>query len=158
MADLADLITRLQAAEGPDRGLDAEIACHVRYLPDNAPGWLRNWAGSFAPLPDYKPGQIAAMHTDGRAGVNWASPAYTGSIDAIRLALLPKDWFWQVGQTSIFPAWAKVYATHPDHGERGINEFVWKREIWEPPSTPELAFCIACLQAIAAVAKTEGRS
>lgn len=77
-------------------------------------------------------------------------PDFGGSIDAA-LTLMPENWFWQCGATSAFRAWARVYETHPDHGEPGRNEFGWKREWWQPETTPAIALSITALQAQAAL-------
>lgn len=79
-------------------------------------------------------------------------PDFCGSIDAA-LKLVPEGWYWRVGRTAAFQAWAAVYETHPDHGEPGRNEFFWHREYWQPESTPPIALCIVALQARAAMQK-----
>lgn len=73
-------------------------------------------------------------------------PDFCGSIDAA-LTLVPKNWFWRCGRTSIYQAWALINEMHPDHCDTGWNEFAWKREAWEPDSTPAIALCIVALQA-----------
>lgn len=72
-------------------------------------------------------------------------PAYTSSLDAA-MTLVPEGWFWRVGHTTSYQAWAFVNRCHPDHADKG-DEHSFKREHWEPKSTPALALCIAALRA-----------
>jgi hypothetical protein len=80
---------------------------------------------------------------------------YTGSLDAA-VAVVPEGWFWQVGYTTSFQAWAKVYKTHPDHTTDGTDEFHANRPHYEPrPWTPILALCHAALRARATLPVTK---
>lgn len=80
-------------------------------------------------------------------GLYGRHPAYTASIDAA-LRLVPEGWFWRVGHTLLYRAWAGCYRTHPDHGEPGRNEFNWHRGHWEQlKTTPAMALCIVALEA-----------
>ena len=47
---------------------------------------------------------------------------YTGSIDAA-VTLVPAGWFWQVGYTTSFQAWANVYQTHPTTARKTRTNF-----------------------------------
>jgi hypothetical protein len=83
-------------------------------------------------------------------GFTEAPPGYMRSIDAA-LTLVPHGWFWRVGLTSLYQAWAGVNKTHPDHGEEGRNEFFFHREHGQrPDTTPAIALCIVALKARAA--------
>lgn len=138
---LDDLIARIEAATGPDRALDAEIACYLKIVPDPAPGWLKRWSGPFAPISfrGSDPGQIAAMHSDGKSGVNWTSPRFTASLDAA-ITLVPQGSFWSL-----------LTSGDNDHGyQAAVVPF--RRDIpreltYTSCETPALALCAAALKA-----------
>lgn len=139
----SDLIAALRAAAGPDRKLDAEIACAVRHLPEKAPDWLKRWGADFAPI-SYKgadPGQIAAMHNDGTPGINWTSPRYTASIDAA-LTLLPDELWWLFGK-------GKIREDEPLYGVRVFNpvDFEYVIAEAEHATSIAIALCVAALEA-----------
>lgn len=80
---MSDLITRLEAAEGPDRELDAEIFLQID------PDATDNGDGTFdSPYFDQS-------HHHPRK--------YTASIDAA-LTLVPEGWIWQLS-----PTYAEVF-------------------------------------------------
>ncbi len=80
MTDSTDLIARLEAAEGPDRGLDAEIARLKGYeVHDKL--WVR-----VTSYDGHEKGALSPL------------PHYTASIDAA-LTLVPEGWGWSFGQT-----------------------------------------------------------
>ena len=128
-SELDALIARVEAAEGPDRELDAEIAlvsgqwrCTEngtmwRPIPDDGP--KRGWSGYF--------------------------PAYTGSLDAAA-SLVPEGWFWRCGKTTLYSGWAFVHRTHPDHCDR-CDEHSAKKEWRMGEWTPALALTAAALRA-----------
>lgn len=137
------LIARLEAATGPDPHLDAEIEAALR---GGEPAYRSASRHQFGP-------SVVLNHGTGNPWDGWESaPSFTGSLDAA-LTLVPEGWFWRVGRTTLFQAWAGVYRTHPDNGERDRNEFYWHRDHGGPPSTPALALCIAALKALAAGTK-----
>ncbi len=118
MNNLADLISRLEKAKGPDRDLDGEI--HV------ACGLAGDGAHTWGPYLRRK----------------MARPDYTASIDA---ALYLKDevlpgWYWRVGHGSVEPGWAHLNRVHPDHCLK-------TDEAHGLGSTPALALCVAILRA-----------
>lgn len=145
---LADLISRLEAATGPDRELDARIVLALNIRPD----WAKTDPAELIAMREPLVAPDTWTVSVGYCGPSLVFLPYTASIDAA-LTLVPEGWFWRVGRTSIYQAWAFISSTHPDHGEPGRNEFAWKREEWEPPSHPALALCIAALKARAALAK-----
>lgn len=138
---MSDLLPRLRAATGPDRTLDAEIACVVRAMPRNAPEWLKRWSGPFAPI-SYKgsnPGQIAAMHSDGKAGVNWTSPEFTASVDAA-LTLVPDGAYWTVAAGKTRPDEPLYGCVIQTPGGQIIG-------LAETDISAALAICIAAMEA-----------
>lgn len=127
--DVATLIARVEAATGPSRELDAEIAALVRAVPANAPGWLMRWSG-FKVAPEFPPGAIAAYGGNGKITAWWNAPLYTSSIDA-DLTLLP-DWSWRVGNLPSGRTFADL----------GTQKSMWGIE----GSTPAIALCIVALK------------
>lgn len=92
MTDLTTLIARLEAATGPDRELDAEIAATFHYV-HNMPDWVNNWSGKWEAA---KSGRVYLMEDSGNRGPNFISDSFTDSIDAaVALAerVLP-GWDW----------------------------------------------------------------
>lgn len=77
----SDLISRIEAATGPDRALDAEIAVAVGVVPE----------GAFRPCAALDPGTFATG-----AYTFWVAPRYTESVDAA-LTLVPENMLWRVG-------------------------------------------------------------
>jgi len=86
---------------------------------------------------------------------NWP-PCVMSSLDDA-LLLVPENWFWRVGRTSLFKAWAGVYKHHPDHCDPGRNEFSYKRENFEPDCTPATALCVVALEARVAIIEKRDR-
>lgn len=86
---LQDLLDRVKAASGPDRELDAEIACQLRCHPYGPFHWLdKSPEAVFAPTYAGWVG-FTLPGEDAPRGA-WASPEYTASIDAI-LALIERE-------------------------------------------------------------------
>lgn len=118
MSDLSSLIARLEAAEGPSRGLDAEISAIVEPHLFDAPGFT-----PIRPIPAfrYDPSEnVIRFEGGGLMDVRFFPPV-TSSIDAaVSLAerVLP-GWFWRCGSTPLFPnGWAHVSRYHADHCDR----------------------------------------
>lgn len=88
MPNLSDLIARVEAASGPDRRLDAEIACAIMFT-DLRP----------AEPDDHKEHQRGFPPSEGDI---WCptgflmARSYTRSIDEA-LTLLPEGWWWSAG-------------------------------------------------------------
>lgn len=78
MTDLTTLIAKLEAAKGPDRELDAEIAATFHYV-SNMPDWVNNWSGKWGAA---KSGRVYLMEDSGNRGPNFISDSFTDSIDA----------------------------------------------------------------------------
>lgn len=78
-------------------------------------------------------------------------PSLTASVDAA-LTLLPKDWFWCCGRTTLYGGWAFINRTHPDNCDNK-DEFSALKEYWRGEWSPALALCYACVSAHAALAK-----
>jgi hypothetical protein len=97
MTDILDLITRLEAASGPDRALDAEIAATLKISTANAPSWVINWKGLWAPAPKVNSGAVAIWNDGGELAVWWNAPRYTASLDAATTLLHPDHW-WLLGK------------------------------------------------------------
>jgi len=134
---LAELIERLEKADGPDRGLDSEV--------EVATGQAK-----------YRDGKGRACYHDGRRD---RVPHYTASIDAaVALAerVLP-GWKWHLTDypsAMICRDWDDDYAP---------VFFSYDRKLWRPPArtpfhkasppfpkpaTPAIALCIAILKAM----------
>jgi hypothetical protein len=132
MGDLDALLTRLRAAAGADRELDAEIdlllslPCitergGVALVSD---GGVHEWYGEGPPAQKRNPAMGA-----------WRRPrmAYTSSVDAA-LTLVPEGWAWAKRLDGAFYV-APIDEGSPYSGQRG-----------DAP-TPALALCIAALEA-----------
>ena len=125
---MSNLITRLQAATGPDRELDAEI-------------FLLQWPGyrlqtDCEPFPDQvQPGRIQEIG----GFAHRTAPTFTASIDAA-LTLVPEGYWWNVGH---------VMGPQPDTQNLFWAMCHMKGEKWpyDRPiaATPALAICIAAL-------------
>ena len=99
--------------------------------------------------------KIAAAMEWTRFRSNWPPRVMTSVDDA--LLLVPDDWFWRVGKTSLFQAWAWVSKHHPDHCDPGRNEFGYKRENYEPSCTAAMALSVAALEARLAIVEKRDR-
>lgn len=145
----AEIIERLEKADGPDRELDAEIMFDlfakpvgqksdggpVGYIwPEDNPSWNfgirfpgkdREW---FAKCRSRIDGETLLVERDGAFVLMNAIriPALTASLDAA-IALVERTlpgWYWRAGRTSLFPnGWANLHEFHPDHTDPGKNEF-----------------------------------
>lgn len=123
MTDLRELVERLEAAEGPSRELDAEIA--------RALGWKDVGIGPHAPQT------VKWVRPDGSETFN-RLPAYTASIDAA-LTLVPEGWEWTVGNTY---AEGRTFARVENFALKGEPNFNVDGQ--RPPA---LALTIAALKA-----------
>lgn len=144
-ATLEPLILELEGACVPARALDLEISVAVNFKGAfNAPivgSW--RWGAGGDEIEGYNAHGKRVSFLDPVQFV----PQWTASLDWA-VELVPDSWFWRAGRTSLFRAWAGVYATHPDHGEPGRNEFFFRREYFQPQqTTPAMALCICALQA-----------
>jgi len=128
----AELIARLEKAEGPDRSLNVGIAHEVGLYSGNNGKW-------FYPDGGRVPGGL---------------PRYTASLDAA-LTLVPEEWGWCVGD--VHPPtetyldagrpWAEIW-------KRGGPTLHLAGMLWDGigrnginAATPALALCIAALTA-----------
>lgn len=152
VTDLPELIERLKGLSTYDRYLDLEIAVAV------------DFEGVFSRFYDWKWG-AGGDEIEGHSGGKRCAfldpvqfvPHWTGSLDAA-VKLVPEGWFWRVGRTSLFPGWANVHATHPDHGQPGENEFHFHSESYHNPAAPPVVCLVICaLQAYAAIVKKQKR-
>ena len=94
MSKYAELLERLEKAEGPDRELDAEIDATLRVGKPNHQAWVKENFPTWRARPD---GLCECVHQDGSGGVNWQSDPFTASVDAA-LALVEQklpgaDWY-----------------------------------------------------------------
>lgn len=130
---MTDLITRL-STEPPSRELNDEVL--------KAHGWYQAMHSDFdaiAPVAWFRPNGICWGITPGPTPL-------TNLQDAADL--VPEGWFWQVGRTSAFSAWANVYKHHPDHCEEGKTEFHFSVPYYESDNfNPATALTIAALKA-----------
>lgn len=135
-AHTADLVSRLQMAFGPDRGLDCDIfvataeSPFVSYYPDCV---LATLGGFVARL------EVSDIQS------------FTGSVDHA-LALLPPDCDWLIGRGQTVP-------DEPPYGAQVFNASSGRMVEMPPPIAESehpvlaIAICIAALKARAAIAK-----
>jgi hypothetical protein len=116
--DMDELIKRLEAAGGPARELDRDIALAVgyRFGPTPSKQWDEDWPDIFDPAGNEVP----------------LLPSFTESIDAAA-TLVPEGYIWDV--TSTGTAWA-------DCMDGDLDQFVGSKG-----ATPAIALCIAALRA-----------
>lgn len=119
-----DLIERIEAASGPDRELDAEIAREIGRIPPHA-------------------GYAAMDDVAWDRGLGYSVPAYTTSIDAA-LTLVPEGWtiFHFGGPFNDSPSHATVAGGQPIAFCEGDG------------ATPALAICAAALKSRAYLKET----
>jgi hypothetical protein len=127
-ADLIALIARVEAARGPDREVDAEIAW-LRTAPDKKrlgpPDLSREVWHAGLPTPAWvKWDSVAGFH-----------PFYTGSLDAAA-TLVPKGFGYLVGVDDDTPVACVSFYNLFDDDQR-----------WVAASTPALALTAAALRA-----------
>jgi hypothetical protein len=145
---LKELAERVEKASRPDRALDALIASRLRIPPDGAPDWLVNWFGHYAPMSGADNiGRVAAIHDNGREGVNWEAAPYTGSIDKA-LTLVPEGCVWALN----FASMATIMKPGPNGVLDGriVGQWPHDQSEAEQTTTPALALCAAALRALAA--------
>lgn len=130
-ATLLALAERVEALTGPDREVDAEIACALRIGP-NLPDWALRWDGDWTPTIA---GHAVLRHLDDSPGPSFKSREYTTSLDAA-MTLVPENFDWVIARTN---GGLTVYAQCGD-GEQWFA------------ATPALALTAAALRAHAAIA------
>lgn len=134
-----DLAARCEAAEGPDRTLDVEIAVALKIAPRFDPSIY------IVPL-EYRPydrsGWVAvdAVHPNGERHCCHARevPRYSASVDAA-LTLIPDGMWWLIGKGRTRPD-EPLYGVQILDGERVVAEA-------ETESSVALAICAAALRA-----------
>lgn len=132
MTDLFSLAERVAASLIPDKELDRQIMLAIGFA--------------------YQERDIGCRYDDGSVALDWVyvdpktdkwvsthPRPFTSSIDAA-ITLVPGDWFWKVGYSTLHDGWANVYRTHPDHADRDDAHF-------SEASSPALALVAACLKA-----------
>ena len=134
--DIASLITRIEAAEGPDGLMDRDIAEALGLGPDET--WERLVS---------RPG-IVSMDENCWVKANRLRRAkpYTASLDAA-MTLVPDGWSWSLGEqrgVGTFRGWLNDHNT-PD----GLAV----RHVDAEAATPALALTAACLRAMQDQAK-----
>jgi hypothetical protein len=130
MDELVKLAAKVEAADGPDRELDAAIAAAVRYFP---PGVGFVWkAGLIANSPEA--GRVECATALGTGGPHYSAKHYTASVDAA-LLLVPDGWH-------------RSFTDDPDD-LGGVIAELWtgSRNAWANAATPALAICVAALRA-----------
>jgi hypothetical protein len=133
MIDLTNLIARVEAATGPDRGLDADILCAVR------PEW--KWDRS-----TQQPTGWVSMASG--SGISCPAPHFTASVDDA-LTLIPPG--WDVRHTdSNGGQWCLTLGrgddNHPSYREVNSWPGDTERAIFNRRPLP-LAICIAAMKA-----------
>ncbi len=122
---------RIEAAEGADRALDAEIATAVRYFPNNV-GFV--WKSDLEPnVPEI--GRVTCVTSLGTGGPHYAAPRYTASIDAA-LTLVPPDYHTEI--RGLNAAWWAMVNPTADGTTGRYTSYA---------ATPALALCAAALRA-----------
>lgn len=139
---MLSLAARCAQASVPSRLLDFEI--HIAIADD--PIWpsqdhIGRITNPNSRMSDYLSTFRDVIDADDQ---DFDFPRYSGSIDAA-VSIVPPGWYWAVGRTSSFCGWAKVYQTHPDHGEEGQNEFFSNCEHWKPVQIPPVSCLLACI-------------
>ncbi len=143
MTTLPELIARLEAATGPDRELDGELALSA--------GWTFQKMARDRVAYWRRPGETEYY-------MRGTLPPYTASLDsalALVEAKLP-GWWWEVSHGVLSasghgPFWASLY-----FGNRGL----WDEDgepTTIPGPTPPLALLLALCRALQAQAEGEGR-
>lgn len=139
---LAELVERLEGAEGGSRELDARIAVAIRYgLPPLNPLALGQ---RYVRLPT--PNDEAAAGTywvsSSRGGLSlWTAPEFTTSLDAALLLPLPEGWTWE--QLTWGKDWPRCSARAGNWG--GADNY--RTASSEICATAALALTAACLRA-----------
>lgn len=125
MDDIASLIARVEAAEGPDRELDAAVAVAAKQVPydfEPAGNGLASWRAMY----------------DNRW---WDAPAYTASIDAA-MTLVPEGVEVATGSGSE-RSFAQILYPH-----RKSGKWPQRRSVYTTAATPALALTAAALRAM----------
>ena len=126
-----ELIAALEAADGPSRELDAQIAAATRYFPKDV-GSV--WRGGFrANSPEL--GRVECQTTLGTGGPHYKANAYTSSIDAA-MTLVPGGCAWHISSVCPRDAFATI-----ESGDDRVQDFTGKAY------TPAIALVIAALRA-----------
>ncbi len=120
---IEELIARLEAATGPCRELDAQIAMAAGIAP----------AVAFRPCVSPDPGTFGIGAYD-----TWVAPLYTASVDAA-LMLVPEGWCPLIGQNVHHRHWSCLVQRVRGSGD------IDSRHNNAP--TPAIALCIAALKA-----------
>lgn len=117
-----ELIKRLEAASGPDRELDADIATSLGkpVCKDDPCNWVIKYPGAY----DYR-----------------KLPRYTASIDAA-LTLVPEGLDWFVKHYASAGGKYGAVVTSPEIAARS-----WGDYSHDDAATPAIALCIAALRA-----------
>lgn len=133
---MEELIARIEAASGPDRELDGDIA----ELTGAVPGWVSMGRRNFS------------TWSSGRD--SWDAPRYTVSLDDA-MTLVPAGWKSGVEQagaydgSSLDEAWCWPFESHfdPDwkNGQQGYRDASDGTRGYA--ATPALALCAAALRA-----------
>lgn len=125
----AELIEKLERANGPSRELDAEIKAHVYGGTAMQSPFNGNWCVYQAGASDPRRDRVMERPRHVLHEV-WANDRYTASIDAA-IGLVPEGWGW----------------TLQSDGGPGPMAFVKGCERYQVGFTPAIAICIAALKA-----------
>lgn len=130
MTNLLELAAKVEAAEGPDRELDAEIwlACTPGATRDQW-SYIHNATGRECHVDETRDASHRLV----------IIPAYTSSVDAAMM-LVPEGWFWRVGHSTLYAGWAHLNRKHPDFCNR-------EDEHSAQAAAPALALTAASLKA-----------
>ena len=143
LADMKDLIARLEAAEGPDRELDVRIwlALFDKQIMVDGGGY-----GPKATEPKYK--SARELWTD-----HWPHWANKHDVDAVALSLDAPKYTASIGAAlALKPSWANCHGYDAIPGKCSayfsLNHVPTGHKIVEGhAATPALALCIAALKA-----------
>lgn len=135
MTDLLALAAQIEAADGPSRELDAQIAVAIRYFPVGV-GFV--WKHDLTPnSPEI--GRVECLTKFGTGGPHYKAPTFTASIDEA-LTLVPEGLVWNVMTDFGLPGRARLWGEIPAGAvpDRGVSA---------DGNTPALALCAAALKA-----------
>jgi hypothetical protein len=136
---IPEIIEALEKAEGPSRGIDAEISMTALGM---------RMENKLADYPDEVP--VFVVHDGNSSGsIEVMFPRFTSSVDAalaLHERVLP-GWFWRCGETPLFPkGWAYVSRTDASNCDKKDEAASSDGKA----ASPAIALCIATLKALQA--------
>lgn len=139
--EMLDLAARVEAASGPDRELDADIAIAIRWrVLGNIQHWVHDWPAGYE-HGSYEGTIRLANYPDGEG---YKVPEFTASLDSA-MSLIPQGAEWKC------EGWPEPSKVHS-----GASATAWVQGAARVyAATPALALCAAALRARAQVREAE---